>query len=176
MFWNWYTLDACFLSSTWHITSRGMFAGACIGVVSLVLVLEFLRRLQREYDGHILYRSQQRAMNNAKAESTSSSTSKADGNGHGSASYNDPPNSAGPLLGDWERTVSLRRAGYLPSVSQQAIRAGIYMLQAAVSYMIMLLAMYYNGYVLICIFIGAFIGSFMFSWDTFGTASASVFY
>lgn len=25
--------------------------------------------------------------------------------------------------------------------------------------------MYYNGYIIICIFIGAFLGSFIFSWE-----------
>lgn len=28
--------------------------------------------------------------------------------------------------------------------------------------------MYYNGYIIICIFIGAFLGSFVFTWDTLG--------
>jgi hypothetical protein len=27
------------------------------------------------------------------------------------------------------------------------------------------LAMYYNGYIIICIFIGAFLGSFLFQWE-----------
>jgi solute carrier family 31 (copper transporter), member 1 len=27
------------------------------------------------------------------------------------------------------------------------------------------LAMYYNGYIIICIFIGAYIGSFIFQWE-----------
>jgi len=40
------------------------------------------------------------------------------------------------------------------------------MLQFAVAYFIMLLAMYYNGYIIICIFIGAWIGAFGFSWET----------
>lgn len=30
------------------------------------------------------------------------------------------------------------------------------------------LAMYYNGYFIICIFIGAFIGSFIFQWEKLG--------
>src|ERR1700679_2420036 len=50
MLWNWYTIDACFLSSSWHITSHGMLAGSCIGVICLVLLLEFLRRSVKEYD------------------------------------------------------------------------------------------------------------------------------
>ena len=34
--------------------------------------------------------------------------------------------------------------------------------------MIMLLAMYYNGYILLSIFVGVFVGFCMASWDTFG--------
>jgi solute carrier family 31 (copper transporter), member 1 len=30
------------------------------------------------------------------------------------------------------------------------------------------LAMYYNGYLIICIFIGAFLGAFVFQWETLG--------
>lgn len=40
------------------------------------------------------------------------------------------------------------------------------MLQFAVAYFVMLLAMYYNGYLIICIFIGAFLGYFIFSWES----------
>ncbi|KAL9003786.1 MAG: hypothetical protein Q9188_003366 [Gyalolechia gomerana] len=53
----------------------------------------------------------------------------------------------------------------VPTVLQQAIRALIHMLQFAVAYFIMLLAMYYNGYIIICIIIGAYLGSFIFSWE-----------
>lgn len=28
--------------------------------------------------------------------------------------------------------------------------------------------MYYNGYIIICIFIGAFLGGFVFQWETLG--------
>lgn len=28
--------------------------------------------------------------------------------------------------------------------------------------------MYYNGYILICIFVGSFIGSFIFQWESLG--------
>ena len=171
MFWNWYTVDACFLSTKWHITSRGTFVASCIGVIGLVLLLEFLRRLQREYDRLI----QQRAMAKPPPRAgRASSDSKRDENDGASSTSNveDPPHSAVPLLGEWERSFpTTRRAGHVPTVYQQAIRAGIYTLQFSVAYMIMLLAMYYNGYILACIFIGAFIGFFVFSWDASGAAS-----
>ncbi|KAH8147703.1 uncharacterized protein LAJ45_08168 [Morchella importuna] len=100
MLWNWYTIDSCFISRSWHVRSTAMFAGSCIGVFLLVLLLEFLRRAQREYDRYI-----------------------------------------------------------------QAIRAGIYMLQFGLAYFIMLLAMYYNGYFIICMLLGAFSGHFLFGYD-----------
>jgi copper transporter 1 len=43
------------------------------------------------------------------------------------------------------------------------------MAQFAVAYIIMLLAMYFNGYLIICIFIGAFIGAFIFDWRSVAT-------
>lgn len=45
------------------------------------------------------------------------------------------------------------------------------MMQFGVAYIVMLLAMYYNGYFLICIFLGAFVGSFIFNWETLGLES-----
>ena len=176
MFWNWYTIDACFLSTKWHITSRSTFAASCIGVISLVLLLEFLRRLQREYDRLI----QKRALADPSRASRASDDSKRDENDDGASSagnvdnIEDPPHSAVPLLGDdRERSFpTRRRAGHVPTVYQQTIRAGIYTLQFAVAYMIMLLAMYYNGYILFCIFIGAFVGFFLFSWDAASGASS----
>lgn len=51
------------------------------------------------------------------------------------------------------------------TVTQQALRSLIHTAQFAVAYFVMLLAMYFNGYIIICIFLGAYIGSFIFSWD-----------
>lgn len=58
-----------------------------------------------------------------------------------------------------------------PTLLQQLIRAGIHMVTFAVAYFVMLLAMYYNGYFIICILIGAFIGAFIFSWETVGAGN-----
>ena len=53
MLWNWYTVDTCFLSSTWHNNTKAKFAGSVIGVFFLVIAIEGLRRLARDYDRHI---------------------------------------------------------------------------------------------------------------------------
>ena len=131
MLWNWNTVNACFISSTWQITSRGMFAGSCIGVVLLVVVLEMLRRAVKEYDRYLVRR-------------------------HLAARPDDAAKGA------------CAAPGFRPTVLQQAVRALLHMAQFAVAYFVMLLAMYYNGYFIICIFIGAYIGSFVFHWETIG--------
>jgi copper transporter 1 len=53
MLWNWNTVDTCFLSSSWHVRSKGMFAGSIVGVFFLVIAIEALRRAGREYDRRI---------------------------------------------------------------------------------------------------------------------------
>jgi copper transporter 1 len=50
MLWNWDTVDSCFLASSWHNKTKGAFAGSVIGVFLLVILIEGLRRLAREYD------------------------------------------------------------------------------------------------------------------------------
>nr|ADD92830.1 Tctr2 protein [Trichoderma reesei] len=119
MLWNWNVMNTCFISKHWQITSKGMFAGSCIGVILLVIALEFLRRLSKEYDRFLIKQH------------------------------------AAP------RAVPAFR----PSVLQQALRALLHVAQFSVAYIVMLLAMYYNGYFIICIFIGAYIGSFVFHWE-----------
>lgn len=151
-----------------------MFAGSCIGVVVLVCALEFLRRLSREYDRYILtnttrgvlapFGKRRVATNATQATDSDLSTTK---HGHrvtergreGSLSSGDDNNHQGGIMAP--RVI--RRRG--PTMMQQMIRAVLHMLHFGVAYFIMLLAMYYNGYIIISILLGALIGSFIFSWD-----------
>ncbi len=155
MLWNWYTVDACmcrdpasllssadrspgFISSEWHVRSNGAFAGSCIGVILLVVVLELLRRLGREYDEWILRGFAARFQNSSQATSN----------------------------GEYGRAklVAGRAVVFRATVLQQLTRAVIHAVTFGVAYIIMLLAMYYNGYIIICIFIGAGLGKFACDW------------
>lgn len=130
MLWNWYTIDACFLSKTWHVRSTGAFAGSCIGVIFLVMSLEFLRRVQREFDRYLVRR-------NVASVSRHDSSEGEDGDSdrrHGKA---DP-------------SIGIRPAGNVDGKAQlklwqHAVRSFLYMMQFAVGYFVMLLVMYYNG-------------------------------
>ncbi|MCJ1462712.1 Copper Transporter integral membrane protein that functions in high affinity copper transport [Pseudocyphellaria aurata] len=168
MLWNWNTVDACFISSSWHITSRGMFAGSCIGVILLVVSLEFLRRLGREYDRYIVgqFKYQNITATSAQENASMSSSSEGNTNNHGkNFARVDESATGGTDFG----SRGLKAAPFRPNVFQQMIRAALHMVQFGVAYFIMLLAMYYNGYFIICILIGAFIGAFVFSWEQVAT-------
>lgn len=125
-----------------------MFAGSCIGVILLVVSLEFLRRISKEYDKYIIQQFQ-------RARSLGHPTFSPD-KALDSSSREGTPQGVRNIVKD----------NFRPNVLQQMIRATLHMLQFTVAYFIMLLAMYYNGYIIICIIIGAWIGAFAFSWET----------
>lgn len=111
MLWNWYTINSCFIASTWKITSPGMMAGSCIGVILLVMSLELLRRTVKEYDRFLLRKH--------AAVSAAGTSSLAKG-------------------GSDNRTAPIPMAGYRPKIWEQAIRALLHMVQFAVAYFVML--------------------------------------
>jgi copper transporter 1 len=128
-----------------------MFAGSCIGVILLVMSLELLRRAVKEYDVHLVRKH--------ATSTTTEVVSAAVLAREGYHSKSREPDSA---------TIILPADGFRPSVLEQALRALLHTVQFAVAYFIMLLAMYYNGYIIICIFIGAFLGVFVFQWENLG--------
>jgi copper transporter 1 len=143
-----------FLTEQWHIRSSGMFAGSCIGVLLLVVCLEALRRASSEYDAYIL-RAHMKNTNSAPTAASRLQDASDD-------STKDPSTQS--------TTPLLQPQSFKPSLVQQLVRAFLHMAQFAVAYIIMLLAMYFNGYLIICIFIGAFIGAFIFDWRSVATS------
>lgn len=63
-------------------------------------------------------------------------------------------------------TTTTTTLKFRASPLQQLIRALIHAVMFGLGYLIMLLAMYYNGYVLISIWIGALLGKFLCDWLT----------
>lgn len=148
MLWNWNTVDSCFISSSWKIKSAGMMAGSCIGVILLVMTLELLRRASKEYDRYLIRTASAAAV--AVAPSSYSSDNNAD-------------SSSNKAVGTAVTAISARKS-VRPTIFQQAVRATLHMVQFTIAYFVMLLAMYYNGYLIISIIIGAWLGAFIFSW------------
>lgn len=152
-------MDACFLSESWHITSNGMFAGSCIGVILLVIALEFLRRSVKEFDRYLVRQhiAKFESANPAAAAAAAAARAGYD-NGNSKDNLTAGATACAPI-------PASQLPAFRPNVIQQAVRALLHMLQFAVAYFIMLLAMYYNGYIIICIFIGAYLGAFIFHWE-----------
>jgi solute carrier family 31 (copper transporter), member 1 len=130
-----------FLSSTWHITTNVTFAVSCIGVALLVVALEFLRRLGKEYDSAMLRQFQRSAI----------------------AQYADLK-TKGPSNTCGAEQVVPEYVVFRSSPRQRFIRAVIHIVTFGVAYIVMLLAIYFNGYIIISIFLGAFVGKFTCDW------------
>ena len=128
-----------------------MFAGSCIGVICLVISLFALRRFHRMYDASIVRSRAHRE--SASISSVESSPPQEEKEGKSAA---DPSSSL------------MNRHVIRPSIVQQLIRAFMYTVEFAVAYFVMLLAMYFNGYIIISIFIGSFLGYFISNWEVIG--------
>lgn len=142
MLWNWNVVDSCFLASSWHIKSNAMFAASCIGAAFLVVCLEFLRRVGNEYDAYIL-RQFQRQLRLQQAQVAKDLAQCCDG----TAAV------TGPQFANFRATAL-----------QQLVRAIIHGATLCVAYIVMLLIMYYNGYIFISIVLGAILGRFLCDW------------
>ncbi|KAI4865521.1 Ctr-domain-containing protein [Hypoxylon rubiginosum] len=153
MLWNWNTIDACFLSDSWQIKSSSGFAALCIGAALLVVLMEFLRRAATIYDEQLVRKHQKAATALAATVPANSSSETANGS---------------LIAKEKPLALAANTVPYRPTPWQQAIRALLHTLHFALAYWIMLLAMYYNGYIIICIFLGAFIGFFAFQWEHIG--------
>ena len=97
-------------------------AGSCIGVICLVMALEALRRASREYDAYI-----------ARAHVVANPPPSAQRSGDSDSDNKTP---FVPCAG----FPSANRR-FTPTLFQQLIRALLHMLQFAVAYFVMLLAM-----------------------------------
>lgn len=123
------------------------FAGSVLAVFVLVVIIELVRRLIREYDRKI---ARQAASLSGALELPPSPFR--------------PSNSTAELLPS-PATASARYVRHVPpslrlsldtdgvpsrpTLAQQALRSTLYMIQFSATYILMLLAMSYNGYILI---------------------------
>jgi len=115
MLWNWNVIDSCFIAQSWHIKTNAMFAGSCIGVILLVMSLEFLRRAVKEYDRYLI---RQHVARHDRAIG--------DGASSGGSKNGDRVAACAPI------------PPFRPSVLQQAVRSLLHMVQFAIAYFVML--------------------------------------
>jgi len=118
-----------------------MFAASCIGVIALVVLLEFLRRLGREYDRKLPQSSSRHPLRRTSNDSVTSE-------GHATAKSYVNMNKA-DTAHTHTRIVPLCSApahvSRVTLLRRQLIRSLLHVATFAIAYMVMLLAMYYNG-------------------------------
>lgn len=155
MLWNWYTIDSCFIAKSWHVRTKGMFAGTCIGVFLMVFFSQWLARLAKEFDKAV---DSQRVERTFPVESDSSIDK---------SGVNCAPRVQRDVFVDRPILYTLsHRWLFQPaniSFGHHVIKCGLFTVQWGLSYLIMLLFMYYNGYVIISCILGAFFGKLAFS-------------
>lgn len=136
MLWNWNTIDSCFIASSWKITSKGVFAGSCIGVVCLTIMLELLRRATKEYDRYLV----DKHMRSTPPPSAPKTTAKGIELGACKKAPSDTVSEAPTTTGDAGAAAgaAYHIRPYRPSIYEQAIRALLHLLQFAVGYFVML--------------------------------------
>ncbi|PWN18299.1 Ctr-domain-containing protein [Microstroma glucosiphilum] len=165
MLWNWTVMDACFISESWHIRSRGAFAASCIGVVAMMFLLEFLRKMAKDFDAHIVttFRSRAAAIRASRHREEQGQVEGMNTAVHGLGKV--PSNGTTPACCEKSPATPLAAIGgsikLRATVLQQVIRSILYMAIFTLAYFVMLLAMYYNGYLLICIFLGSGLAHFL---------------
>lgn len=140
MLWNWYTIDTCFIAKSWHVTSRGMFAGSCIGVFFFVFACQWLSRISKEFDAVL--------------------ASNYDPN----TSQNNFNSQVNPLIHSVSHKWLVKPDTAVP-LHYHLIKTLLYTLEWGASYLIMLLFMYYNGYIIISCILGAFFGKLVFGYN-----------
>ncbi|KAK8136784.1 hypothetical protein PG984_004724 [Apiospora sp. TS-2023a] len=140
MYWNWNTVGACFFAEIWKVESEGGFAGLCIGIIITTMLFECIRQLGPWYTKHISQVHSRRRTTSRPMEERANAGSAAE-EGHAPSSV-----------------------PFRPSFGQHLALALIHTLQFVLGYFIMLMAMYYNGYIIICIMVGTFLGYVLVRW------------
>lgn len=158
MLWNWYTIDSCFIARSWHVKTKGAFAGSCIGVFLMVVAAQWLHRFCRELDNSIKKRHMARLQqSSASGDSSSEDIGKSTTPAHLLA-----PN---PYVHAISHQWLFRSQGdIVPTFVEHLVRSVLYTIEWGLSYLIMLLFMYYNGYIIISCILGALVGKFVFSY------------
>lgn len=141
MLWNWQTLDSCFLSESWHVRSRGAFAASCIGVVALAACVEVVKHWSAAYDAQVC--ASLRAADARRALED-------DGDGD-----------VGLTTAQRQRRHR-RRLRATPF--QQLVRTALAVALQGGFYVLMLIAMAFNGYIIVCILLGTALGKFLGDW------------
>ncbi|KAF5870298.1 putative high affinity copper transporter protein [Botrytis fragariae] len=157
MLLNFHTTSTCYLHPSLQVHTSIQFLLTCLFSFLLPILLETTRRYQRTYDRYL------RSKNAYRAQQKSLETADEDEEDKLLLGHNDNtkrPDRSRLLEWKWMRIPRIS-----VKVWEQVLRAGIHGVQFAISYTVMMMWMYSNGYIIICILLGAVTGFGMFTRD-----------
>ncbi|PNP80095.1 hypothetical protein FNYG_06805 [Fusarium nygamai] len=211
MLWNWNTIGACFISEGWYISSTAIFALTCLGALGVAMLLEFVRRVSREWERHRFARDvgnprefyphipgielaplQPAAAQAVPAQAVpaqpadASARSARSAAGQSAGAQHAPAQSADAQSARSAQSAAAQSAGAQPVAARPAsaigpnnrvppffpsrvehalIKSLLHILQVAIAYGLILMAVSFNGYVILCIGVGRYLGFFLFGRD-----------
>ncbi|KAL6811247.1 Ctr copper transporter family domain-containing protein [Trichoderma sp. SZMC 28013] len=147
MLFTWDTTNLCIVFRQWHIRSNTSLVLSLIAVVLIGIGYEFLRSVSRRYEASLA----------ARLETVPNATAHA---------YRDDDDE-----NVTETPAFLRSGQNRESVSKRGhvIKAILYALQNFYAFMLMLVFMTYNGWVMVAVSLGAFLGYLLFGHSTSAT-------
>lgn len=160
MLWNWYTNDVCFIAKSWKTSTKGIFAGTCIGVFGLLLAINWWRRILSQYK---IYCAELRNEEVKEFITAGGIVTKKQ------ASHTQVTPFFKTLRHEWfwrldkNLCVEVDDKVYIyPSLFEHLLYCVGDTMEWSVHHCVMLLFMYFNGYVFISCMIGAGVGFMLF--------------
>lgn len=166
MLWNWYSKDVCFISRQWRTSTKALFGGTCVGCFALLITINWWRRIllqykiycaelrEKEVGGIIKNGVQIKKINDSFQNSIHNN------NNNMFSDFITPLIEASKHKWFWalNKNLAIEKGDKIyiyPSIFEHLLYCVGDTMEWSVHHVIMLLFMYFNGYVFISCMIGA---------------------
>ncbi|KAF2831227.1 Ctr copper transporter [Ophiobolus disseminans] len=143
MLFTWDTTDLCIVFRGWRISGTGSLIASLLAIILLTAGYEAVREASRRYEAY------------AAAQGVGQGERR--GGDDLRVQHKDDPNESSSLLGPG------RNVGRNSEQQMKIVKGILYAVQVFYSFFIMLLFMTYNGWIMLAVAVGAFVGYLMFS-------------
>jgi copper transporter 1 len=137
MLFNWDTENICVIFSWWHINGIGTMLLACLLTAVFGIIYEAIRNTARRYDARLIQEERRQYQSESESEEEAGVHRTLHGAPEGMIIYF--------------------------SRNQQIMRSLLYAIQVGIGFMLMLIFMTYNGFLMLAVVFGAGIGHFLFA-------------
>ncbi|VEU21283.1 DEKNAAC102431 [Brettanomyces naardenensis] len=175
MLWNWYSKDVCLIARSWRTNTKAKFGGSCVGVFALMISLLWLRRVMAEY--------KQESGRQGRAEVENKLAAEVQIHGQREPSFIGDDLTKNGVFQDWWAVLAdtLKHGWFwglnsdhavvegdkiyvYPSIFEHILNSALDTIEWSAHHVVMLLFMYFNGYIFISCMIGAAVGYLLFDY------------